>query len=432
MARKKVLIIAYAFPPAGGGGVQRPTKFVKYLRDFDWEPIVLTATEDSFVDVDTDLLKDIPDDIVIERVRPYLSQRTTFNFKKKLAAHGKSSKLSKRTFANLFRDWFLIPDSQVLWVIPAAARLRKMLNHHNPDLIFATAPPYSALLLGLFAKKVSKGPLIVDFRDPWSQYLFSFRSRENRFRKSIEKHLEHKVVKGADSVIAVTQDMVSYFKSNFSLNSHDSLDLIYNGFDEDDFQNVVPKRFEKFTILYTGKVLPNLTSAVPFVKGFKKFLENNPELRERVQVKFMGLFDDAEAKNLIDLWDLEDTIIIDGYLQHSECISSQFGADLLLLLLNADTPQPVTGKVFEYLRAGKPILALIPQKGLAADVLKKANAGIIISPDDSDKIAAELQAHCLGQRKNDNCAYKIDAFNRRQQTGELASIFNQMHQFKKQ
>jgi glycosyltransferase involved in cell wall biosynthesis len=430
---KKVLFIAYYFPPCGGGGIQRPAKFVKYLRQFNWEAIVLTATSDSYVQTDSDILKDLPRDSVIERVRPLLSKRQTYAIRNKVGAYLPSDQTRRRTsafgvLATWLRHWVMIPDSQIFWVIPAALRLRRILAKHKPDAIFATAPPFSVLLLGVLSKLIIKRPLVSDFRDPWSQYFGTLRIRESRFRKKVEGLIEKRVLIASDSVICPTKNMISYFSNEVDGQTSSKYALIYNGFDEEDFSDIMPKKFDKFAIVYTGTINSEYTSAVPFLRAVRELLANRPELKNQFEIQFVGIFEDIEAFALIGELDLQDCITIHGYLPHSECLSYQLGADLLLLCLNTGVPEPVTGKVFEYLRTRKPILAVVPEKSMAADLLRHAGVGLVTPPSQATRIAHELEQLLTCSPEQSALNFDLTNFSRASQTRELADLLDGLSQ----
>lgn len=424
---KTVLFIAYYFPPAGGGGVQRPTKLVKYLRRFGWKSVVLTATEDSYVEYDRDLVRDIPEDTIIERVRPWLSKKQSSQIRQRtgtfLPAEKKNSRGILPRLAKLVRDWLLIPDSQILWVIPAAFRLRSIIRKYDPDVIIATAPPYSTFLLGALTKKLYGRPMFADFRDPWSQWFLTHRRHEPSLRKAIERFLEMKVLGTTDVVITVTQNMADYLRN---LNPQPKIEVIYNGFDEEDFKQVLPKRFSKFTIVYTGKILENLYSPSPFLAALEAFLEKNPEFVEKISVLFVGSFNDPRAQEKIHGSRLAKVVSLVGYLSHSECIAYQRGAHALLLLQNESVPEGITGKIFEYLYTGKPILALLSETSIANNVLRSMNQVRICPPNQPknienaiEELLRENNQHLLPQ--ND-----VNQFSRHYQTKQLATMMDEI------
>lgn len=431
MTRKKILIIAYYFPPAGGGGVQRPTKFVKYLREFGWQPLVLTTTEDSFIETDASIVNDIPEDVEIIRIRSGVSKRLTYKIRQRtqvvLPAEKKSQPRSvKAKLARFVRNWFLIPDSQIFWIFSIAFSIRKIIKEYQPDVVLATGPPYSTLLTALFVKPFFNKSVALDFRDPWSQLFNTLRKSESGFRKALETWLEKQVIKRADLVLGVTEDMVDYFIQQYQGKPGQKFELIYNGYDKDDFEGVAPKKYNKYTIVYTGKITTDLYSAKPFIQALSQVFEQDKSLRDRIEVRFIGAFDEPVAQTMIERLNLKEQVKIEGYLPHAECVASQLGADLLLLTLNRGIPEALTGKVFEYLYTEKPILALTPEDSQVAGLLRKCSHAVIAPPDCPDQIAA-----CILDLVNNRLKIQIDRnfakpFHRKEQCLKLAKLLNEV------
>lgn len=405
--------------------MQRPTKLVKYLYKFGWEPIVLTAAENDFIERDDQLFEGIDKELKIIRVGSPISKKMTFKVRKKYntklpieeSQNGSISIINR--FLKLARNLLMMPDSQIFWAIKAGFKLKGLLKGHEPDVIMATNPPSSAFILAYFSKLILKKPIILDYRDPWSQLYEVRRTNEPFYRKKIEHLLERFLVRQSDYIIGTTKTINDFLMS--MTKNRQKVKLIYNGFDEEDFKNVSPVSGSKFTILYTGKCLASQYPVVPVMEAISILLKKDDSLKNMFEVVFIGLFDDPQAKNLISERQLQNHVKILGHKPHHECIARQLGAELLLLLQTDHLL--ISAKVFEYLRSGKKILAVVPPDSELADLLRTFGCTSIVSPDDPHAIAVELQNHIKGIN-SDKLNKRRLTFNRESQAKQFASILD--------
>lgn len=433
---KKLLLVAHDFPPASDG-VFRPLKFTKYLPEFEWQPIVLTLKDSHYSFVDPNLLSELPSDVIVFRTNTLLSQKKTYTFRDKYTATTESKISSKNLdiigkIALWIRNYLLIPDTKVLWIPFALLATRKILKKH-PDIkiVFATAPPYSTLLLGYLIKIIFRKKLVIDFRDPWTQWFDVYREWENAFRKKIEYWLEKKIVMNSEGVVSSTLSIHNYLINKYYSTNKNKFTIIYNGFDSNDYLDIKAKVFEHFTIVYTGKVVNDLYSPENFFKGVHRLFKFHPELSESFKIIFIGEFPrDCEA--LVHKYNLTNVVIIKGLLTHNECLSYQKGADLLLLLLNEGVTNryTISGKLFEYFYVGKPVFAVIPEDSAAGDLIKSTCAGIIVDPADIKGISDFLFDYYQKYRHNQTFKLiqkdKILKFERKSLTKELANYLDSL------
>jgi glycosyltransferase involved in cell wall biosynthesis len=429
---KKVLVIAYYFPPAGGGGVQRTVKFVKYLSRFGWQPFVLTAGSTSYATKDKDLLKDVPEEATIFRINSLITRKRSNTFRQKsLLDTSTSARGGERHVKGLknrlfwtFRDVLLIPDAHLEWVPFALFAGLKVINRHNIDAIYTTGGPFSTFLAGYILHKMTRTPWVADFRDAWMQC--SYRMWESRFRRDVEQHLEHTVVKSADRVIVVSQPMREYFLKTYPEVSPSKFEIIPNGFDPDDFRGLDFEKPEKFTICYTGRIGLEMYSPESFLRALSLLIEEREEVRDNIQVVFSGLFEDR-CRAFISQLGLENVIRIDGYLPHREAVRRQKMAHLLLLICTADQggEEILTGKLLEYLNHGTTILALISRQTEAARLIRQTRSGSVIEPQKVNMIKQALWIY-YQQYKERNVLVKsipdsiLQRYNRIHLTNQLA------------
>jgi glycosyltransferase involved in cell wall biosynthesis len=429
---KKLLIISYYFPPAGGGGVQRITKFVKYLRQYGWQSEIITADENSYIENDFTLIDDLYNDIVIHRIPSLLSKRFSSQIRSRYnvpwpwdSPRSRSRDLLLILVRN-FRNLLLIPDSQIFWILNILPKLSNIVSRFKPQAVFVSAPPFSGFLIGIIIKIKYRIPLIIDYRDPWTQLFESYRNYEYPLRKKLEIWLEKMSIKKADAIVVTTKQIKMYvqkFKPNPMI-----LHVLTNGYDPQDYMGVWPFKFPKFSIVYTGKVTPYEYSAVAFLKGLSIVFDENPGLKDYVEVHFFGTFNDPASEYLIDKNQLGDIVSIHGYIEHNELLKFQLGADVLLLLLNEGYTDKyiLLGKLFEYIFTCKPILSIIPRTSPMIDILKDVGQSRIISPENTIKISQtiiDLKKNSAVKKTNKR---SIEQYDRQNITEKLAAIIDKI------
>lgn len=388
---KKVLVVSHYFPPVGGAGVQRAAKFVKYLPQFGWKPIVLTAENPSVPVFDESLLRDIPEETVIVRTK---TLEPSYAVKESLGKRPASDSSLKQKVSSAFRSLvksLLLPDPQVLWWPNAAWKMFRLLKEEKVDLVFATAPPFSVLVLATVVGRLRKIPVVVDFRDEW---VFARNHLENaqrgRFAQWVDHFLEGYVVSKCSGFVAATQSYVDGIYHRHPKVFRDKGLAITNGYDEDDFTTIVkiPSEGEKkkINILYTGTVW-KATSLKPFLLALKQALIIAPSLNHKMVFTLIGRVV-GEEKEILDDPIFLNIINIMGYRKHRETIQEMFDADVLLLTLS-DIPgseKIIPGKTFEYMATGKPILAITPQ-GETVNILdKNYKCSTVFDPRDIELI----------------------------------------------
>ena len=358
----KALLVAYHYPPLGGPGVFRTLKFSKYLPRYNYQPFILTIKNPMYRLRDSSLMKEIPKHIKINRV---------FAFEHRILRSPRLLKLNLK--------WFYLPDEHVGWLPFAVFHGSKLIHREDVDVLFATSPSYSTLLIGSLLKKKTKKPLVVDFRDPWINN--SFINYPTRFHEFIDARLEKFVLIQAD-YITVASDLIRDDIIKRYPFVKQKIETITNGFDPDDFKNLNQQnRSGKFRIVYTGSIYGQLTAKSFFI-AIKKLILEKPELKNILEVIFVGNYS-KETINLVKELKLKKNVLLKGYIPHKKCIELITNSDLLLLLitiLGSKGKEILTGKIFEYLASKKPILAIVPQDGLASRLIQKLDAGVIVPP----------------------------------------------------
>jgi glycosyltransferase involved in cell wall biosynthesis len=396
MKQKKILIIAYYFPPFGGVPVQRTLKFVKYLPVYKWDPMVLTVLNgyDHFHPNDPSLLSKIPMNIKVFRARELNVIARLIRFLRGKSSANKSVEKNKRFAGRTMRLrrllyntlWF--PDEKTFWILGAIFTGLRLLSREDTAVIYASGYPWSAFLVGAFLSKLKGIPLILDFRDAWTL------SQRELWNNRFQRFWENKVLLHASRVVFATNLMRKGYIERYPWIAKEKFITITNGFDHEDFKRFHGKErndSEKFLITFAGTFNDNIPpldidqSPYYFLQGLSKLLKEK-DISKSILVRFVGNFGENN-KSLVKKLDLENVIELTGYVSHDKSIEYQMEADLLLLIIcQCDGAKLIlTGKVFEYIGARKPILALAPD-GEAKDLIVKEGLGITVGPKDIDGI----------------------------------------------
>jgi glycosyltransferase involved in cell wall biosynthesis len=392
----KVLIITYYWPPSGGSGVQRWLKFVKYLTKMGWEPYVYTPENPSFTIQDPSLLKDVPDSVEVIKIPIWEPYDLFFKVARFFGGHsGKPTDMistGKKSFfqkvSSFIRGNFFIPDARVFWVRPSVAFLHDFLKANEIKKIITTGPPHSMHLIGLELKK--KDPSlrwIADFRDPWSEWDLLDTLSLTHWARKRHQALEKKVLTMADEVITIAPFHVTRLEAL----SNRKVQLITNGFDEDDFAGIVHKKTSRFTIRHVG-VVDELRDPRPVMEAVKALCLENQEFASNVLIEFIGNVNSAFKNYVAGDEQLNKVTRFVDQMLHSELLKLYGETDLQLLVLahTAIAPGNLPGKFFEYLASGNPILAIGPTDGDAAEVLKETDAGKIFERESIEEIKISI------------------------------------------
>lgn len=430
----KVLIIAYYWPPAGGGGVQRWLKFTKYLPDFGWDPVVYVPYNPQYPLEDRSLMEQVPENIEI--IRGHIWEARRFYRRLKKIRHGKQWSKAPEMDTLFFRDpkklsWFgrlslflrsnlFVPDSRSLWINPSYRRLQKWLKEHPVDVIISTGPPHSCHLIGLKLRKATGIPWIADFRDPWLEIDYFPQLMLTAKNRRRHEQMQHDVLTTADKVITVSWSWAELFKGYGAKD----VEVITNGFDANDFRDIkdLSKDDTKLIIANIG-TLEMDRNPRGLWKAIRQLLSAKPELRDTLEVHLAGKIDGVVLEDAADLADL---IVNHGYLSHGQALSLMQKADILLLPLNeidtANTKGRIPGKIFEYIATGKPILMLGNADSDSARIITELGNSWCAANDDAAFILQILTNLAAGQSQS-SPQRQLDPlrFERKRLTQDLAT-----------
>jgi glycosyltransferase involved in cell wall biosynthesis len=431
MPEKKILIIAYYWPPSGGSGVQRWLKFVKYLPQFGWKPYVFTPENPSVVIKDESLLRDVPAEAEIIRF-PIWEPYEAFGKLSKIFLRGKKSSAQtdfintkERSLFSKFSIWvrgnLLIPDPRKFWVSPSVKFLRNYLEENKINTIITTGPPHSMHLIGLRLKQQNPSlTWIVDMRDPWSEWGFLDSINAGNYAKSMHRKLEKKVLTVADEVITITPFYVCQFERISGRKVH----LLTNGFDEDDFRNFVMVKSDKFLIRHIG-IVNEKCDPRPFMNAIRELCADYEELRNSCIVEFVGQVNPVFREFVEQDKELSVLTKFTSPVPHKELLNIYSTSSLLVLILTGykDAEGYMPGKLFEYLATGLPVIGVGPESGDAAFLLKETSTGVMIDgiklPEIKKFVLDKFRAWNEIDQKS---APKANVYSRKEITAKLSTL----------
>jgi len=422
---KKALIISYYWPPAGGPGVQRWLKFVKYLPDFDVEPIVYVPSNPSYPIIDESLIKDIPAGVKIisqpinepYKIAAFLSKNKSATISKGIIPKNKSQSMIERILL-FIRGNLFIPDSRKNWVNPSVLYLDSFMSEYNVDTVITTGPPHSMHLIGLKLKKLKNIKWIADFRDPWTS--IGYHKQLKLTKSSLKKHslLEDKVLNRADKIIVTS----TITKQEFEEKTNKPIIVITNGYDTISIEN--PKLDSKFSLAHIGSLLSRRNpEALWFV--LSELINEHSDFANNFELTLVGYVSD-DVLNSLDSYGLSDYINNVGYVPHKESIVFQKKSQVLLLIEidDPDTRCIIPGKLFEYLVSERPIISLGPKGSNVEDILKETNTGKYFYYDAyktlKDTILEYYFSYTNGQLQSHGIG--LDKYSRKALTKKLAEL----------
>ena len=371
-----MLIITYYWPPAGGPGVQRWLKFVKYLRDFEVEPVVYIPENPNYPLIDKSFINEVPKDIEVIRqpiFEPYKLAAVLSKKNTKTISSGIIKQKEKQNFIQklmlFIRGNFFIPDARKFWIQPSVKFLKSYLEKTNIDTIITTGPPHSLHLIGLGLKRQLHLRWIADFRDPWTQIGYQKQLKLTKYSAKKHQSLEKQVLNTADQIITTSFTT----KKEFALKTTKPIEVITNGFDSE--LNTESKLDGIFSISHIGSLLSGRNPELLW-KVLAEISKENENFRRDFKLKLYGAVSDDVVQSIKNAG-LENELIFGGYISHKEAIAVQKKSQLLLLIEidSEETKGIIAGKLFEYLASKRPILAIGPRTWDVAKIIEETHSG---------------------------------------------------------
>ncbi|WP_203258650.1 glycosyltransferase family 4 protein [Hyunsoonleella ulvae] len=381
--RKKVLIIAYYWPPAGGPGVQRWLKFVKYLPDFNIEPIVFVPKNASYPIIDESLKAEVSETTEVIKLpisEPYKLAKSFSKGRADTISKGIISEARKQSLVEklmLFvRGNFFIPDARVGWVKPATSFLLDFIPKHNIETVITTGPPHSMHLIGLQLKQKLGIKWLTDFRDPWTTIGYHKQLKLTKSSQRKHKSLEAQVLTNTDQIIVTS----SATKQEFQQITERPIEVITNGYDDETSGSV--EIDTKFTLSHIGSLLSKRNPEILW-KSISELAAEYDDFKKDFQLNLVGFVSETVIQS-IEKHNLTNYTNKVGYISHLESIKYQKKSQILLLIEidSEDTRSIVPGKLFEYMISNRPIIAIGPKGSDIEHIISKTNTGVFFNYQD--------------------------------------------------
>jgi glycosyltransferase involved in cell wall biosynthesis len=424
---KKILIITYYWPPAGGPGVQRWLKFVKYLPDFGIQPIVYIPENPTYPIIDENLVKEVFEKTIILRqtiFEPYqlasfLSKNKTKKISSGIIPNQKKQSFLDKTFLWIRGNLF-IPDARVFWVKPSVAYLEKYIVDNNIDTIVTSGPPHSLHLIGLELKQKLDLKWFADFRDPWTTIGYHKSLRLSSFAAKKHKALEHQVLSTADTIIVTSKTT----KTEFQAITNKPIAVITNGYDTEEVEKQTLDT--KFTLAHIGSFLSERNPHVLW-ESLVELLHEIPDFKSHLEIKLIGAVS-QEVLETITHFGLNTYWNNLGYVSHAEAIAHQRKSQVLLLIEidSKDTKSIIPGKLFEYMVSNRPIIAIGPNGSDFAEIITETNTGVFFDYSEKMKLKSVIldfyNQFLEGKLKANGVG--LQRYSRKNLTKELVELFN--------
>lgn len=424
---KKILIITYYWPPAGGPGVQRWLKFVKYLPEFGIQPIVYIPENPTYPIVDVNLEEDVSEKAIILKNRifePYQLASFFSKNKTKKISSGIIPNQKKQSFLDKTLLWIrgnlFIPDARVFWVKPSVSYLEKYISENNIDTIITSGPPHSLHLIGLSLKQKLNITWLADFRDPWTTigYHKSLKLSTRAARK--HKALEYQVLNTADTIIVTSKTT----KSEFEDITNKPIAVITNGYDTEPVTKI--NLDSKFSLAHIGSFLSERNPLILW-ESLVELIQEVRDFKSHLEIKLIGAVS-QEVLDTIAQFNLDSYLNNLGYVSHSEAITHQRSSQVLLLIeINSEeTKSIIPGKLFEYMVSNRPIIAIGPSESDFAEIITETNTGTFFDYSEKmrlKKVILEYYNQFL-EGKLQSYGVGLQKYSRKNLTKELAQLIN--------
>jgi len=425
MTTKKALIITYYWPPAGGPGVQRWLKFVKYLPDFGVEPIVYCPENPNYPIQDQSLVNEIPESVTVLKQKikePYALARLFSKGSTTKISSGVIPKAKKQSLIEkgmlYVRGNFFIPDARKNWISPSVSFLSDYIKTHHIDTIITTGPPHSLHIIGLQLKAALGLNWVADFRDPWTTIGYHKALKLTAATKAKHIDLENKVLNTADHIIVTS----AHTKNEFALKTEQAITVITNGYDTHKVK--VEQKDKLFSLSHIGSLLSERNPVVLW-ETLSELIKENNNFSEVFRLQLIGVVSDDVIESIFKNG-LKNHVDVVGYVSHDDALKFQMKSQLLLLIEidSEDTKAIIAGKVFEYLISETPILALGPKDADVEKIITSTNTGMYFSYSQKAELKLQLLTYFEAfQNKTLRVnAIGLQPYSRRALTEKLAKL----------
>jgi len=409
-----VLIIAYHFPPqAGSSGLLRSLKYCRYLPEFGWRPAVLTPHPRAYDKIDEKSLNSIPKGVSV--IRSF-----ALDTKKHMGIGGR------------YLRYMALPDRWVSWVFGGVPTGLRAVRKHKTDVLYSTFPIMSAALIGLWLQRFTGLPWVLDLRDPMSQDDYPHDPLVRRVWTFVERACMRRVSRVIFTAEATRR---MYLERYPDLLKPEMCVLISNGYDEADFRDLevpaiapVPAG-RRIRLVHSGLIYPIERDPRPMFSAVGRLKKMGRLTADKVQIVFRAPGSEDLYRKLLAERDIEDLITLEPHMPYRQALQECAEADGLLLFQAADCDMQIPAKAYEYLRIGKPILALTTHTGDTAALLREVGGSTIVNIASEDEIYEGLSSFIDALRVGTHPVpdkHKIQRYTREAQTGQLAKILDEL------
>lgn len=425
---KKLLIITYYWPPAGGPGVQRWLKFVKYLPDFDVQPIVYVPENPTYPIVDSNLVSEVSDKAIILKTpifEPYQLASFLSKNKTKKISSGIIPNQKKQSFLEKLMLWvrgnLFMPDARVFWVKPSVAYLENYIRDNGIDTIITSGPPHSLHLIGLELKQKMNLKWLADFRDPWTTIGYHKSLRLSQYAAKKHKQLESQVLNSADTIIVTSKTT----KTEFQALTTKPIEVITNGFD---VEKVDKQSLDtKFSLAHIGSFLSERNPKIVW-ESLVELCAEIPDFKTHLEIKLIGAIS-QEVLETIEHFGLNSFLNNLGYVSHAEAVAHQRKSQVLLLIeINSEeTKSILPGKLFEYMVSERPIVAIGPKDSDFAEIITNTNTGVFFEYSEKAKLKQTIHEYYnqFLEAKLQSYAVGLQQYSRKNLTQQLVELLRQ-------
>lgn len=423
----KLLLLAYYYPPMGGAGVQRALKFSKYLGECGVQTHVLAGHDPAYT-ADASLVADIPSQVAVQRIehRALLQRLVAWRAQRRTAAPAAAVAAPARAARSPWRDAALaayaslqFPDDKAGWARRAHAAARRLVREQGIQLILSSAPPLSSHGLAARLARECGVPWVADWRDLWTD---NPAYAAPGWRRALDRRLEQRWLASAAGVVTVTPTLQRVLAAKVA--GRCEVALIPNGYDEADFDAVEPAPREPgiFRIVHAGTLYGH-QSPLPLLLAADALITRQPALAARLRLRFVGLVG-TRFETMLAEFAAQHPGVLErtGFVEHRRAVAEMLGADLLLLIIGGGSAARgvLSGKIFEYLRAHRPVLLVGPADGDAAQLLRAHASCRVAEESDVAGIADALSAALAGSVAGPPSQAAPETFERRALTHQLA------------
>lgn len=442
---KNLLMIAYYYPPLSGSGVFRSLKYSKYLREYGWEPTVIAASSppNGWNFRDNSLIQEIPDGMNVIRIDDPFSTgtlkqvdfRPIMKYQKAVLQHDPQLlkmyddmlKKGEKGIIQLLQ----FPHHDLYWTYLVAEYISKNIDMTRFDAVYTTSGPYSSDLLGCYLQEKYNIPWVADYRDEWTGNPYA-KMDEQSEQYQMFLQLEKLLLHHADKNITMAESLCDVYQQRFGL-APDKVVSITNGYDEMDFRSLKQSCSVNpcFTVVYSGLLYMQERSVEPILDAIKVLIEKKLIPKEKIKLELVGTRPE-DTKNVVNKYGLHDQVQATGYIAHLDALQYSLNGDLLILLMGDKEKYQhyYSGKIFDYIRCRKQILALAPPHGVIAELFKKMGYGLITQSTNQEQIQRYIyEEYMKWESSAEPTAYKYEGewrFERSYLTGCLADVLDSL------